>query len=263
MVSRSELEKLVKDNQFISAEVAVTKMFQELDRNRDNEISEKEFLDGVKRLLNTNSSQAPHSKSLPRENQTWENIEKLVKGDQSKGVYAWLNALGHVVLGITILSLLAEPLISSVQKFSEVAGISSFFISFILVPLATSFREATSAIREASHKKRDNTSQKIYEIYGAVFMNNIRGFVVISILIYVRDITWQFSADVLVVAIVCAIMGLTASFHTTFPLWTVIPAYLLYLMSLVLGSCSQRCFELCVVTLFVLEYLDSIISHLI
>lgn len=85
--------------------------------------------------------------------------------DQTKGgVSAWLKAIAYVVLGITMLSLLAEPLIASVQNFSEEAGISSFFISFILVPLATNFREATSAIKEASHKKRGNTSQTIYEV---------------------------------------------------------------------------------------------------
>lgn len=81
-----------------------------------------------------------------------------------KGTHAWVMAIIDVVVGITILSLLAEPLITSVQKFSEYAGIPSFFVSFILVPLATNFREATSAIKEASHKKRSNTSQTFYEV---------------------------------------------------------------------------------------------------
>lgn len=83
---------------------------------------------------------------------------------QSKGASAWFEAIAYVVLGITMLSLLAEPLIASVQKFAEYAGISSFFVSFILVPLATNFREATSAIKEASHKKSNNTSHTIYEV---------------------------------------------------------------------------------------------------
>ncbi|KAK7313101.1 hypothetical protein VNO77_37512 [Canavalia gladiata] len=234
-VSRSELENLVKGIQFINAEVAVTKVFQELDINRDNEISEKEFVDGFTKWINTISIHAPRSISLPHGNhQTWEDVEKVVEDNQSRGVYAWLGALGNVVLGITMLSLLAEPLIASVEKFSEEVGISSFFISFILVPLATNFREATSAIKEASHKKRSNTCQTIYEIYAAVFMNNILCFVVISILIFVRDITWEFSADVLIVAIVCAIMGFTSSFRSSFPLWTAIPAYLLYLISILI-----------------------------
>lgn len=81
-----------------------------------------------------------------------------------KGLYGWIMAITNVVLGIVILSLLAEPLIDSVQEFSAKAGIPSFFASFIIVPLATNFREATSAIKEASHKKRSNTSHTIYEV---------------------------------------------------------------------------------------------------
>ncbi|KAG4960755.1 hypothetical protein GLYMA_13G272300v4 [Glycine max] len=237
-ISRSELEKIVKDIHFgkvVETEEAVTKLVQDLDLNRDNEISETEFVEGFTKWMDSNSSQAANSKSSSHEiHQTWEDVEKVMEENQTKGASAWLTAIAYVVLGVTILALLAEPLIASVQKFSEEAGISSFFISFILVPLATNFREATSAIKEASHKKSSNTSQTMYEIYGAVFMNNILGFVVISILIYMREITWEFSADVLVVAIVCAVMGLTASFRPTFPLWTSFPAYLMYLIALLL-----------------------------
>ncbi|CAL0303748.1 unnamed protein product [Lupinus luteus] len=237
-VSKSELKKLVKDihlGKVADSEEAVAKIVHELDLNRDDEISEDEFVVGFSKWINRNSSQAPHLIAMPHENhQTWEEVEEVMEDNQIKGINAWLSALGYVMLGITMLSLLAEPLIDSVENFSEEAGISSFFISFIIVPIATNFREATSAIKEASHKKRRNTSQTIYEIYGSVFMNNILGFVVISSLIYMRDITWEFSADALVVAIVCAAMGLTASFRSTFPLWTSVPAYALYLASLVL-----------------------------
>ncbi|KAI5411777.1 sodium/calcium exchanger NCL [Lathyrus oleraceus] len=239
-VSRTELEKIVKDIHIgtgVDSEEAVTKLLQDLDVNKDNEISENEFVDGFTKWISSNSNKTSTSKSSQHHHethQTWEDVEKVMEENQSKGVSAWFEAIAYLVLGITMLSLLAEPLIASVQKFSEAAGISSFFISFILVPLATNFREATSAIKEASHKKSSNTSHTMYEIYGAVFMNNILGFVVISILIYMRDITWEFSADVLVVAIVCAVMGLASAFRTTFPLWTSFPAYLLYLISLLL-----------------------------
>ncbi|KAK7257179.1 hypothetical protein RIF29_30960 [Crotalaria pallida] len=237
-VSKSELKELIKDihlGKDADSEEAVTKIIHELDLNRDDEISENEFVDGFTKWINRESNQAPQLIHAPHEHhQTWEEVEKVVEDNQSNGLNAWLSALGYVLLGITMLSLLAEPLVHSVQNFSKEAGISSFFISFIIVPLATNFREATSAIKEASHKKRSNTSHTIYEIYGSVFMNNILGFVVISSLIYMRDITWEFTADVLVVAIVCAVMGLAASFRSTFPLWTSFPAFALYLVSLVL-----------------------------
>ncbi|KAK7335104.1 hypothetical protein VNO80_26875 [Phaseolus coccineus] len=237
-ISRSELEKVVKDiqfNKFVDAQEAVTKLAQDLDLNGDDEISKTEFIEGLTKWINSDSSRAANSKSSSQGiRKTWEDVERVMKEKQTNGASAWLTAIGYVVLGVTMLALLAEPLIASVQKFSEEAGISSFFISLILVPLATNFREATSAIKEASHKKSSNTSKTIYEIYGAVFMNNILGFVVISILIYMREISWQFSADVLVVAIVCAVMGLTACFRPTFPLWTSFAAYFMYLIALLL-----------------------------
>lgn len=63
-------------------------------------------------------------------------------------------------------------------------------------------------------------------------MSNITGLCVLLCLIYARDLTWNFSAEVLVVLIVCATIGLVASFRSTFPLWTAILAYLLYPLSL-------------------------------
>jgi hypothetical protein len=65
-------------------------------------------------------------------------------------------------------------------------------------------------------------------------MNNILGFSVLLILIYVREMTWEFSAEMLVVILVCATMGLIGSFRSTFPLWTSFLAYLLYPLSLLL-----------------------------
>ncbi|KAI9083529.1 hypothetical protein K1719_034471 [Acacia pycnantha] len=240
-VSQSELRKLVTSlhmGKAVDEDEAVKKIIQDFDINSDNMINEEEFVDGFTKWLLSSSRQAPHSKTLPHEeeiHQTWEYVEKVVEEKhQQKGIYGWIIAIMNVVIGITILSILAEPLIASVQKFSTEAGIPSFFASFILVPLATNFREATSAIKEASHKKRSVTSHTIYEIYGAVFMNNILGFAAIATLIYVREITWEFSAEVLVVAIVCSVMGLSASFRPNFPLWTSFGAYLLYLLSLVL-----------------------------
>lgn len=69
-----------------------------------------------------------------------------------------------MVLGIAMLSILAMPLIESVKNFSNSAGVHPFFLSFILVPLATNASEATSAIEEARHKKPRTTSLAISEV---------------------------------------------------------------------------------------------------
>jgi Ca2+/Na+ antiporter len=73
------------------------------------------------------------------------------------------------------------------------------------------------------------------QIYGGVFMNNVLGCSVLLFLVYARGLTWEFSAEVLVVLITCAIMSLVVSFHSDFPLWTSFMAFLLYPFSLFLA----------------------------
>ncbi|GMN70426.1 hypothetical protein TIFTF001_039470 [Ficus carica] len=248
-ISERELRALILDIRFgkISMEVlneAAKGLMQELDTSGDNLISEQEFVKGLEKwLINTTPIQASKS-SVGSEDEIYpksgEETDKLEEEAESKGIVvenspqAWMKAIMYLVIGIITLSVLAEPLIESVQKFSESAGIPSFFISFILVPLATTARAATSAISTASHKTPITTSLTFSEIYGGVFMNNILGFSVLLSLIYFREMTWEFSAEVLVVLIVCFVVGLVASFRFTFALWTASIAYMLYPVSLLL-----------------------------
>lgn len=81
-----------------------------------------------------------------------------------KSSVAWAKAISLVVLGIVMLGLLAEPLIHSVQSLSKSANVSSFFISFIFVPLATNARIAISAIGEVRRKKVNINSLTFSEV---------------------------------------------------------------------------------------------------
>ena len=78
-------------------------------------------------------------------------------------------AMMLLVLGIAILALLAEPLIYSVESFSNSASVPSFFISFILVPLATNTRASASAIKTAKRKKQRTTSLTFSEVCSLPF----------------------------------------------------------------------------------------------
>ena len=74
----------------------------------------------------------------------------------------------------------------------------------------------------------------LLQLYGAATMNNLLCLSVFLALVYIRDLTWDFSSEVLVILIVCLVMGAFASFRTTFTLWTSLVAFLLYPFSLAL-----------------------------
>ncbi|KAJ4726400.1 putative Sodium/calcium exchanger family protein / calcium-binding EF hand family protein [Melia azedarach] len=245
-ISKDELKELLMDIKFgkvpSNADEVVAKVIEELDTSGDRMIDQEEFVAGISKWLNTTPVNESPSTTETQDDiyqKTWEETDKLVDDEESiigadNSVWAWIKAIMHLVLGVVILSVLAEPLIYSVENFSKAANLPSFFISFILVPLATNFRAATSAISAACRKKPRTTSLAFSEIYGGVFMNNILGFSVLLSLIYLRGLKWEFSAEILVVVVVCGVIGILASFRSTFPVWISFLAYLLYPLSLLL-----------------------------
>ncbi|OMO92399.1 Calcium-binding EF-hand [Corchorus olitorius] len=248
-ISQQELREVIMDVKFgkvpWNADEVVAKVIEELDTRGDKRIDEEEFINGISRWLKTSKNEVPPSPTPSIETEddifqkTWEETDKLVdEGSINGGVvaskWAWIKAIMKMGIGFIILAVLAEPLIYSVHSFSEAANLPSFFISFILVPLTTNARAAISAIKAAWRKKPRTTSLTFSEIYGGVFMNNILGFAVLLALVYMRGLTWEFSGEVLVLLIVCGVMGLIASFRSTFPLWMSFLAFLLYPLSLLL-----------------------------
>ncbi|KAL6999586.1 hypothetical protein U1Q18_000745 [Sarracenia purpurea var. burkii] len=162
-------------------------------------------------------------------NQTDESVEAV---DNPK--WTSFKAVLLLLLGTLIAAAFADPLVDAVDNFSDATSIPSFFISFIVLPLATNSSEAVSAIIFASRKNLRSASLTFSELYGAVTMNNVLCLSVFLALVYVRDLTWDFSSEVLVILIVCIVMGAFASFRTTFPLWTALVAFLFYPFSLAL-----------------------------
>lgn len=63
-------------------------------------------------------------------------------------------------------------------------------------------------------------------------MNNIAGLTTLLAIVYAKDLTWDFSAEVLTILVVCGIIGVQAFLSSTYHLWTCIPAFLLYPISL-------------------------------
>uniref|UniRef100_A0A804MS78 EF-hand domain-containing protein n=1 Tax=Zea mays TaxID=4577 RepID=A0A804MS78_MAIZE len=78
-----------------------------------------------------------------------------------------------------------------------------------------------SAIIFASRKKQRTCSLTFSEVYGCVTMNNTLCLGVLLALIYFRNLTWDFSSEVLIILLVCVVTTLFTSFWTTFPLCSI------------------------------------------
>ncbi|CAK9182959.1 unnamed protein product [Ilex paraguariensis] len=171
-LSPAELKELVVNIKFRSipwdVDVAVAQIMEELDANGDQMINKEEFIKGWTKLLKMKKNQAPTStESTEDEYQQREPEQGDMLEENSKiARYPWelTKATMLLVVGVVMLGFLGEPLIKSVQNFSTSANVPSFFISFVLVPLASNARVAISAISMARRQKPRTTSLTFSEV---------------------------------------------------------------------------------------------------
>ncbi|XP_019192913.1 PREDICTED: uncharacterized protein LOC109187223 [Ipomoea nil] len=247
-LSQSELKALVVgitlDGVNLDENDAVEKVMKDFDTSNDGKVDFEEFVAGVDKWLDEfyGPRVCPESISDFEHFQEQTKREHYLLGDQSDEAtegaenpkWTSIKAASLLLLGTAIAAAFADPLVDAVDNFSTATKIPAFFISFVVLPLATNSSEAVSAIIFASRKKLRTASLTFSEIYGAVTMNNVLCLSVFLGLVYARGLRWDFSSEVLVILIVCIVMGVFGGTRSTFPLWTSLLAFLLYPFSLAL-----------------------------
>ncbi|KAL0903932.1 hypothetical protein M5K25_025995 [Dendrobium thyrsiflorum] len=250
VVSRAELRAFIIGIQFENIDLdeddAVDRVMAEFDTSGNARIEKDEFILGIsnwikeaKRTVENSGSYSKkfvhdfHMKTKEQHDLLIDNSDEGVEEIENPTM-VYVKAILLLLLGTIIAATIADPLVDAVDNFSYATNIPSFFISFIAMPLATNSSEAVSALIFAARKKKRTSSLTFSEVYGGVTMNNTLCLAVFLALVYLRQLKWDFSAEVLVIFLVCLLMGLFTCFRTTFPLWTCLVAYLLYPLSLIL-----------------------------
>ncbi|KAI8567924.1 hypothetical protein RHMOL_Rhmol02G0158800 [Rhododendron molle] len=227
------------------------KVMEAFDTSGDARIGEAEFVNGMVKYTSdaVQSSKTDqdhngfkffgrHAKGSKEEEKSLVSQKKdSSKSPQSGSGKSWLNYLKasfYLILGTAITGLLGLPLMEAVADFATAANISSFAVSYVVIPLALNYRQALSTITSARKKTQKAVSLTLSEVYGAVFMNNMMGLAMFLALVYIRNLSWDVSAEVLVVLVICTAMGIFTSVCTKFPIWTSFVAFLLYPISLLL-----------------------------
>ncbi|XP_048447271.1 sodium/calcium exchanger NCL2-like [Pyrus x bretschneideri] len=239
-----QIEEIGLDDDDYAAEV-----MKQFDLSGDAQIAEMEFVNGISKWINpakppANDKGHEHRSLFRRNNSKNEKSMEdqltplISKKNVTKGAdTSWMNLLKAaflIILGTGITVFLSMPLMVSLREFSTAASIPSFAASYVVIPLATNYRLVLMSVTSAKEKTEDAISLTLSEIYTAAFMNNIVGLVIFLALVYIRNLSWDVAAEVLVVLLISTAVGFSASFSRKFPFWTSVLAYILYPISLLL-----------------------------
>ncbi|KAM0054596.1 putative EF-hand domain-containing protein [Helianthus debilis subsp. tardiflorus] len=223
----------------------VDRIVDQLDVTGDESIQEDEFvrvltkwLQDARKSLSKNDYNPLSFFTNPQANADEEQQEALIPkettNDAQGSVWDYLEALALVLIGIVVAVLIARPLIITVATFATEAHIPQFFIPYFVVPCMISLPRLLSIIASANQKTQRAASLTLSQIYSGVFMSNMSSLSTFLVTVYIKDVPWDVSAQVLVVFVICVVMGIFTSTRTVFPLWTGFVGYLFYPISILM-----------------------------
>lgn len=138
-----------------------------------------------------------------------------------------------------MVTLFSDPMVDVINNFGKTVGVSPFYVSFIITPLASNASEVISALVFAKKKTNRALSLTISSLYGAATMNNTMGLAIFMALVYFRKLKWSFSAEVIAILTVTYVVGLNG-LRTTLSMWQAVLVALMFPLSLVLVAMLER-----------------------
>ncbi|KAG2308976.1 hypothetical protein Bca52824_028724 [Brassica carinata] len=223
---KCEIDKLAKD------------FLEKFDKDKDGQLDEEEFEEGVTSLLKKHKFKFDSVEDEKEDQNEEKGVLKMEVPPQTLVTkllsMETLGAATQVIIGILIVLFLAKPFMMNIELLSTSAGIPSFYIVFVMIPLARNLKNTLSARFCRPKDKAKISSHTFSEIYKDITMNNLMGLSIILGVVYARGLTWNCSVESLILVIVGLTIGLPAYFRSTYPFWICVFAFAMYIFSLVL-----------------------------
>merc|ERR1711997_1200574 len=144
-----------------------------------------------------------------------------------------INACIELAIGTLLVVIFSDPMVDTIDEFSDTINVSSFYVSFIVTPLASNASEIYSSIVFAQKKTKEGISMGFSALYGAACMNNTFVLGIFCALIYFKQLEWTFVAETLVILFTIIVVGING-LRTTVTVWQGIPVILLFPLSILL-----------------------------
>lgn len=205
----------------------MVKLFKEFDTDNSGSIDYEEFVQGVAKYIYVNKylgmnddakksndviaklEDGQEEKEEEEKEEVPEDIANLSPAEQQvqiKWRAFWMMAIGSIVV-----LLISDPMVDVLSEIGNRTGIPSFYVAFVLAPVASNLTELIAAYNYAQKKTLTSISVSLATLEGAAVMNNTFVLGVFMALICVRGLVWEFFAEtstILVVQILIVLMAM-------------------------------------------------------
>lgn len=193
----------------------------------DDEHKKKNLLENKENLEKENNEHQPQHHNLDDEEEDEEHYLHLTD------TQLMIKACLLVLLGTGLVFIFSHPMVDVITNFGKRLDISPFYISFVVTPLALNASEIYHSILLTKKKTKQSISLHLLLVNGSATKISTLALGIFMSLVYLRELAWIFSAEIITVLLVIYITGLN-SLSTTIKLWQALLVGLMYPLSILI-----------------------------
>jgi len=211
LLDPSEVRMFFRDFHENISEEQTDNLFKKFDTDGDGTISFDEFIgmafvlitekgDGrtatseVAAIIREDAAEGEEEEEMP------EDIVNLPPEEQQSAIKK--RAFIMLAIGTTLVILFSDPMVDVMQEIAVRSGVSPFYVSFILAPLASNASEVIASQYYAAKKTSKTMTVSLSALEGAAAMNNTFCLSIFMGLIYFRGLAWQYTAETVSIVLV-------------------------------------------------------------
>jgi Ca2+/Na+ antiporter len=151
-----------------------------------------------------------------------------------------LRSFYMMAIGTIIVLIVSDPMVDVLTEIGDRINVSSFYVAFVLAPIASNASEVIASYNYAAKKTSSSIAVSISALQGACVLNNTFVLGVFLLLIFSQGLYWEYFAETLSILTVQVIVALYSfkKTHTVFDGFMILSLYpasicLVYLLEFV------------------------------
>lgn len=129
--------------------------------------------------------------------------------------------------GTVLVVLFSDPMTDVLDEIGTRTGVNSFYVSFVLAPMASNASELIASYSYAAKKTSKSISIALQALQGAACMNNTFCLAIFMALIYFQGLAWQYSAETISILVAQLLVAFISykDVQTSLDVWLILAIY--------------------------------------
>ena len=238
-IDRKELSLIMRDMHVHEDAAQLEQRFQKYDVDRDGTLDFMELVRGTAEVVRDPAAVARMAGSTHGEEEDDEEDDEEIPEEfldlppeqQQRRIF--LRSCQLMGVGTLLVILFSDPMVDALSELGNRTGVSPFYVSFVLAPLASNASELLASYTYALKKTTKSITISLTALEGAGICNNCFCLGIFMVLIYVKGLAWEFTAETIAILVAEVIVGVIALFRVQ-KMWMAAAVLAVYPLSLLL-----------------------------